>query len=427
MSGPLSTDVNQVVSETERRRLLERVVASDRFQKAARLRDFLLYVGEKAISDQNSEIHVSEIAEQVFGRGVASNDDTIVRVHATQLRRRLAEYFSGVGADEPIIIEIPKGNYAPVFKYREQIPHAVVPVAAGRIPRAVVALGAVVVLMAVVIGILLVQNSVLRRRADGGRAATPSVNLFWSRLLDSHHMTDIVLADSSLSLLADVFKRPAELAEYADRTYWQEALKAAPNPELAAVARMIVERRYTSIADASVVRSIGLAYGFENGHTTLLCARDFQPRNLKSNHVILLGSKRSNPWGKYFEGQLNFRSGYEESLGGYFENRQPRPGEQRIYRPDSRKNELPGSYCEIAFLPNIGRTGNVLLIAGTDMEATESGGEFLTHEDSMLRLRHRLNLRDDQPFPYFEILLRTTRLVGTAPEAHVVADRLPAL
>ncbi|HXE10957.1 MAG TPA: hypothetical protein VN633_02480, partial [Bryobacteraceae bacterium] len=35
------------------------------------------------------------------------------------MRRRLAAYFAEEGRDEPIVIEIPKGSYSPVFAPRE--------------------------------------------------------------------------------------------------------------------------------------------------------------------------------------------------------------------------------------------------------------------------------------------------------------------
>jgi hypothetical protein len=34
--------------------------------------------------------------------------------------------------------------------------------------------------------------------------------------------------------------------------------------------------------------------------------------------------------------------------------------------------------CDLAFLPDLSHTGNLLVISGTEMEGTEAGGEFLT-------------------------------------------------
>jgi hypothetical protein len=38
-----------------------------------------------------------------------------VRVQASRLRAKLLEYYTSEGKDDPILIELPKGQYAPVF------------------------------------------------------------------------------------------------------------------------------------------------------------------------------------------------------------------------------------------------------------------------------------------------------------------------
>jgi hypothetical protein len=42
-------------------------------------------------------------------------------VQISQLRKKLQEHFSEEGRDEPLIIEIPKGNYVPVFRPRTEL------------------------------------------------------------------------------------------------------------------------------------------------------------------------------------------------------------------------------------------------------------------------------------------------------------------
>src|SRR5262249_31153698 len=48
-----------------------------------------------------------------------TSDDTIVCVQISQLRRRLEHYFLSEGAAEPIVIDLPKRSYAPVFRLRQ--------------------------------------------------------------------------------------------------------------------------------------------------------------------------------------------------------------------------------------------------------------------------------------------------------------------
>jgi hypothetical protein len=70
-----------------------------------------------------------EIAMKVFGRPPEfdSRMDSTVRVQASRLRAKLAEYYAGPGIDDPIIIEIPKGGYLAKFSERTPLPETTPP------------------------------------------------------------------------------------------------------------------------------------------------------------------------------------------------------------------------------------------------------------------------------------------------------------
>ena len=119
---------------------------------------------------------------------------------------------------------------------------------------------------------------------------------------------------------------------------------------------------------------------------------------------------------------MNFRFGYDGGLSqSYFENRQPRGGEAAVYR-----NSPAVSYCDLAFLPNLSHTGNVLVISGTEMEGTEAGGEFLTTGRGMAALRRYVKVDGSGRLPYFEALLRSSKIGGAAPGFEVIAVRVLA-
>ena len=103
--------------------VIERVAATPSLKRAARLREFLLYVATKSLKEGRSNIHEQEIGETVFGRARAydTSQDNIVRVSATELRKRVDAYFATEGNTEPIIFEIPRGTYMPAFRMRENI------------------------------------------------------------------------------------------------------------------------------------------------------------------------------------------------------------------------------------------------------------------------------------------------------------------
>src|ERR1035438_4155062 len=107
-------------SVEERRALIDRVASSEQFSRSTRLRDFLLYVGRQSLKEGCPEIHEQEIGAKVFGRSSSydRSQDNIVRVNATELRKRIDQYFATEGAHETLVLEIPRGTYKPVFHRR---------------------------------------------------------------------------------------------------------------------------------------------------------------------------------------------------------------------------------------------------------------------------------------------------------------------
>ena len=102
------------------RRALERVLSSPGFSRNERLSGFLRFLVEKHLEGRDSEIKESVIAHEVFGRqaGYDPKVDPIVRTEAIRLRARLEKYYQAEGSQDPLVIELPKGGYRPVFRER---------------------------------------------------------------------------------------------------------------------------------------------------------------------------------------------------------------------------------------------------------------------------------------------------------------------
>src|ERR1700737_5559609 len=102
----------------ERWQLVQRIVASPPFQKSTRLRDLLQYVTEQTIHGHAHDLTEQHIGNALFHKpsDYSPLEDSSVRVHARQLRLNIHEYFNEEGHNEPLILDIPKGSYAPVFR-----------------------------------------------------------------------------------------------------------------------------------------------------------------------------------------------------------------------------------------------------------------------------------------------------------------------
>lgn len=152
----------------------------------------------------------------------------------------------------------------------------------------------------------------------------------------------------------------------------------------------------------------------------LAVARNFTADQLTRSNAVLIGGSKSIPWDHLFDHQLNFDTTFDYQRGvAVVRNRNPKPGEQALYSVSTAPDDLTG-YAVIAYLPNPSHTGQTILLAGTDSDATGSAAAFLTSEEKMAKLRASLHV--DQ-FPYFEVLLKTSRVSGTFFGADPIAFR----
>src|SRR3954449_8678550 len=108
------------------RAALERIVTSPQLESSPSLCRFLRYVVEETLAGRGGQIKEYSLGAEVFIRGDDFDPriDPIVRVQARNLRARMTKYYEGPGATEPLLIDLPKRTYVPVFTSRE-IPVAV--------------------------------------------------------------------------------------------------------------------------------------------------------------------------------------------------------------------------------------------------------------------------------------------------------------
>lgn len=102
---------------------LDRILQSPEFLSATRLQQFLAYVVEQKLNGAPA-VKETEVAMQVFHRHSSfdPSGDSVVRVAASNLRSRLRDYYLSTGARDTLRIELPKGNYLPVFQTTRKNP-----------------------------------------------------------------------------------------------------------------------------------------------------------------------------------------------------------------------------------------------------------------------------------------------------------------
>ena len=101
------------------REQLDRVLEHHSFKNSKRCPALLRYVVEHAMSGNNgASLKERTLGVEVFGRPLDydTNTDPIVRATATEIRKRLAQYYHELGHESELVIELPAGSYLPEFR-----------------------------------------------------------------------------------------------------------------------------------------------------------------------------------------------------------------------------------------------------------------------------------------------------------------------
>ena len=396
------------------------MAGSTSFHKTWRLRELFLFLSERTLTDPEHPPREPEIGAAVFGRGPDFDPslDPLVRVQTSQLRKRLHQYFSTEGAAEPVIIEIPKGIYAPAFRERalatapEPEPEEDLLVGDGRHRW----LAAVCFALVAACALLGAQNLRLRRTLGHNAPVPPTVARLWSQVLGPTHALSIVPADGSLSVFLDTTHRMVSATQYQRKRYEQrppaDPLAPAPeDPPEVRFARQLMDRPLTTLVDTDLALRVGTMSRALGGTATLVSARDVTAEHFKSANVVLPGPRRSNPWIELVEDRMTFPIGNDTQANtGFFHNRAPAAGEPKEYRVTGPQT----GYCRVALTPNLDANGWLLLLTGNDVAATRAGVELVTDEAALGELARALGVTADQPFPPFEAMLQV-RYIADAP------------
>ena len=112
-----ATNVAPGISKEQVCAQLEKLLASDDFNRSERMKSFLRFVVSETLAGRSEDLKEYPIAVKVFDRDDSFDPNTtaIVRVEASRVRHRLREYFSGPGRTDQIHIALPIGTYIPEF------------------------------------------------------------------------------------------------------------------------------------------------------------------------------------------------------------------------------------------------------------------------------------------------------------------------
>ncbi len=396
---------------------VDRILRSDTFRASGILRHLLEYLSSCSIEGRADALKVKEIARAVFGRSESfdSQSDSVVRVHTGRLRSKLAEYYIGEGAEDELIIGIPKGAYGLAWHFRSNAPNhvaelpassadltAAMPVPAPARPRVSrslfrVALWPVFLVIVSSAVTWLVSQRIVSQRETRPERSQPALSNFWRPFLSKGEPPLIVFSNFRLIGSLDTSIRPY-------------------NQTIDGHDAEIIDT-YTTVGEVmgvfDVTRTLeNFGQTARAKHGQLLTWDEAKDCNL-----IFVGGPLADTPLRTLSAlhELQFKQGIAglSPQSAAIVNLHPRPGEQPMYfGPATRPFQY--DYAVIALKPVFNRNRRTLILAGITEYGTQGAAEFVTREERVSELFSALHVRPGDPVPPFEALLRA-KIEGGVP------------
>jgi hypothetical protein len=401
-------------------RQIERLVKSHVLHSSESLCKLLRYLAKQTLDHPGIPVKEYQIATEVFGRQADFDpqSDSTIRVQAGRLRAKLAEYYSSEGADDPVVVELPKGTYVLSFRPRtvtigRHHPNATNEVGLEAAPSArkwiavVIALSLLLTASAVVIaGLWVSRKPPETAQTDSSETAPAALQAFWKPFLAGPEEPWVVFSNAAF------VGRP----ETGMRYY---------NP--ARDTRGLIWDHYTGVGEVLAVHNLDLIFGLLHRRLRVRRGSLFALDDAKSNNLIFLGSPSENltlldiPSTREFVFQRMTSGPRKGDLA--IVNRHPQPGEAEAFLASPSDSPLTEDYSVIGLVPGLNSNRSVLILAGTTTFGTQAAVEYVCRQSSLEELLFKLSgSRTGEPRP-FEALLRTKVKRGVPVETELLAVR----
>ncbi|HVF89013.1 MAG TPA: hypothetical protein VNH22_03025 [Blastocatellia bacterium] len=443
-SAPDAEDVRQA---------LDRILCSKYFVNAHKKKKFLQRICDFYLEGRAHELNEYILGYDVFGRDKSYNPshDPIVRVFAHEIRKKLEIYYINEGAADPIRLEIPAGNYQPVFSRQIVEPEAAaiaesplpaLPEAEAETSRrsvtiGMIAMGIAIFCLAVALLLQVLSNRQMRQKVSEAETAKDPATYgqMWATFLKDDNPPLVILSNPPVLRFTNpsdpeaVIKDSIPLAPGAAKSLED---KFVTNPEVSikesggvgndmAASRngeaAIVERNHAPrlILSTNAYTGMGEAIGLfyltdffsKAGRNVLLKqSRTLSAEDLKKHNVILLGGVWVNEWSS----KLTKGEDFAFTSKGTIENRNLQTGEEPEYIPqfDRRTGSLLVDYALITVKPGISDSNEIMSLAGVYSQGTEAAAEYITNRSYLEQLNQRLEqvLDSGEPPRYFQALIK---------------------
>jgi len=399
------------------------------FRGSHRSQQFLRHIIEKTLQGSVDQLKERTIGIELFHRVAAydTGEDAIVRVTASDVRRRLLQHYGRFGETSRFRILLPPGSYVPEIECQPLAASAsdIVPLPSASSDESTLTAGAsssaapvrprrngwLLVAVAGVLGPLMVLAPPAFRHWSSSSNTAAAV-LPWKAIFRSGHTVELITSDPNLEQLQELTGSDISVSDYANQRYLSGLQVLTPVQQqfyqfyLHADEAAAVD---TPLA-ANIARLVPANIPFKVRSARTLRVSDMQT----GDSLVLIGSPRSNPWFDFFENQLDFRFVFSKDLNQeIIQNLHPRPGERAIYSPTARGFGTGESFAIIALVQDPNRSGQVLLLAGADGEGTEAAGHLVTDLPRLQRAMNSCHAPTGAALQDFELLVRLDTMAGS--------------
>ncbi|MGB7600573.1 MAG: hypothetical protein WBM24_09730 [Candidatus Sulfotelmatobacter sp.] len=397
---------------------IDKLINSHSLRGSESLCKLLRYLAETSLDHHGAAVKEYQIATEVLGRshGFDPQSDSTVRVQAGRLRVKLEEYYAHDGADDEIVVELPKKSYALTFHVRAAASSPGNLAVAARVreetDRRIARLPsnrgwaiAVLLLSALLVVALIF---VFRGRSrTGAKPSVPTVyQVFWQRFVGGPQQPWVIFSNGSF------VGRPETGMRYF-------------NP--AGDSGALILDHYTGVGEVLAVHQLDRIFVLLNQPLRVKRGSLFSLDDAKNNDLIFVGSPAENltlldiPATQEFVFQRVASGPRKGDLAVV--NIHPETGEPRLFLGSTPSLPTTEDYAVVALVPGIDPARSVLILAGTTTFGTQAAAEYVCRQDSLAVLLRRLGVSTATDLKPFEALLRVKVVHGVPVITDLVSVR----
>jgi hypothetical protein len=414
---------------------LNRLLESRSLHGSENLKAFLRFVVLKSIENQQSDLKEYTIATEVFGRNKSydSRSDSVVRVQASRLRAKLQDYYANEGKDDPVIIDLPKGHYAPVFSYASSGNGAAATIEAAPAAAAETeergasrdrwwrwAIAGFAVL-AIGIAILAFNYSSEADRDVAGpaarkdRSAETLVALpLWNDFLRSPEPVLVAFSNALFQGTAETGMKTLKPMRPSgqETTSPQTAQQAGGTQD----GDQTITEHYTGVGEVMGVYFLGEFFSKADHPFRVKRSLLLNWDDLKTDNIVILGSPAENFVLRELPQEQDFRFGpvRDENQRMTFGiiNTKPKEGEQSVYlatQEGPSRSQISEDYAIVSLLRGLDAEHRLMILAGITTFGTQAAAEYVTRPEYVKELINRLNegSADTPRLPsYYQVLIK---------------------